>query len=203
MRIWTLIALIGLLSIDSLAQAGSATDDLPALPAPAASANTNPGAGNLPAPPQAHPAATVYSHGYEVRRNIHRYASFATLPLFATEFALGQSLYNDPANDNTRRSLHAAVGTGIIGLAGVNTFTGAWNLWGSRHDTNHRTLRILHGVLMMASDAGFVATAATAPSHGRHGSLTFDSNKVTHRNIALTSIGVGSAGYLLMLFGRH
>jgi hypothetical protein len=55
---------------------------------------------------------------------------------------------------------------------------------------------------MMASDAGFVATAATAPSR-HHGIATFNDDKVTHRNIAIASISIGSAGYLLMLFGHH
>jgi hypothetical protein len=149
-----------------------------------------------------HPAATVYSRGYEVRADIHKYASYATLPLYAAELALGQSLYNDSSNDSGKRGIHAAVGTGIIGLAGVNTFTGLWNMWEARHDSNGRTLRLVHGILMMASNAGFVATAATAPS--RHqGIVTFNDDKVTHRNIAIASISIGTAGYLLMLFGHH
>src|SRR5215471_4573871 len=44
----------------------------------------------IPAPqqPTAHPVATTYSEAYEVRLKIHKYASYATLPLFATETAL-------------------------------------------------------------------------------------------------------------------
>ena len=143
-----------------------------------------------------HPLATTYSNGYEVRLKIHKYASYATLPLFATEFALGQSLYNDPET-GTRKGIHAALGTGIVGLFGVNTVTGVWNLWESRHDENGRKLRILHSVLMLAADGGFVAASATGPNSRRPG---FASDKVTHRNIAVASIGVGTAGYLLMLF---
>jgi hypothetical protein len=48
--------------------------------------------------PAVHPGAITYSDGYLLRAKIHKYASFATLPLFATEVALGQSIYNDPAN---------------------------------------------------------------------------------------------------------
>src|SRR5512147_386210 len=40
--------------------------------------------------------AVEYSDAYRMRAKIHRIASFATLPLFATEGVLGQSLYNDP-----------------------------------------------------------------------------------------------------------
>ena len=154
-----------------------------------------------PAPPQAQPP-TVYTHAYEVRADIHKYASYATLPLYAGEFALGQSLYNDPGN-GTRRSLHGAVGAGIIGLAAVNTVTGAWNLWVSRHDTTGRKLRVTHSVLTLASNAGFVAAWATAPSSHNRGTPAYNSDKVTHRNIAVASIGVGTVGYLIMVFGHH
>ena len=65
-----------------------------------------------------------------------------------------------------------------------------------------RALRLIHGLLMMVSDAGFVATAATGPHHER-GSFTVAANASTHRAIALTSIGVGTVGYLIMLFGNH
>ena len=53
--------------------------------------------------PAAHPTATTYSSGYEVRLKIHKYASIATLPLFATELALGQSLYNNPETGAKKR----------------------------------------------------------------------------------------------------
>src|SRR5581483_6770288 len=117
--------------------------------------------------PSAHPVATTYSNVYDVRLKIHKYASWATVPLFATELALGQSLYNNPET-GAKRTAHGIVGTGIIGLFGVNSVTGVWNLWEGRHDTDGRKMRILHSVLMLAADGGFVATAATGP-HMRHG----------------------------------
>jgi hypothetical protein len=97
------------------------------------------------------------------------------------------------------------IGTGIIGLFGVNTVTGAWNLFGEgRKDPHGRTLRLVHGLLMMAADAGFVATAMNGPSsHSERHALTYESDKVTHRNLAVASISVGTAGYLLMLFGNR
>jgi len=58
-------------------------------------------------------------------------------------------------------------------------------------------------LLMMAADVGFLATTASAPSTGRNGALTFEANRTTHRNLAIASISVGTAGYLLMLFGNH
>jgi hypothetical protein len=148
-----------------------------------------------------HPAAIEHSDAYQTRAKIHKYASFATLPLFAAEVALGQSL--DGSNDS-KKSAHAVVGAGIVGLFGVNTVTGAWNLFGEgRQDTEGRTLRLVHGLLMMAADVGFLATTASAPSTGRNGALTFEANKTTHRNLAIASVSVGTVGYLMMLFGNH
>ena len=151
-----------------------------------------------------HAAAVEHSAAYQKRAKIHKIASYATLPLFAAEVVLGQSLYNSTSLGNGLRSAHIAVGTGIIGLFGVNTITGAWNLFGEgRQDTDGRTLRLVHGLLMMASDAGFVATSATGPHRHHQGTFTFATDPRMHRDIALTSIAVGTAGYLVMFIGSH
>ena len=57
---------------------------------------------------------------------------------------------------------------------------------------------------MMAADAGFVATAMSGPNsrNPRH-APTYETDKVTHRNLGVASISVGTAGYLLMLFGNR
>jgi serine/threonine protein kinase len=96
-------------------------------------------------------------------------------------------------------------GGGIIGLFGVNTVTGAWNMFGEGwQEKEGRTLRLVHGLLMMAADVGFVDTWATGPHSGRlRTALNFENQKTTHRNVAIASISVGSAGYLLMLLGNH
>jgi hypothetical protein len=151
-----------------------------------------------------HAAAIEHSDGYQTRAKIHKYASFATLPLFAAEIALGQSLYNTPTNAGANKGAHAVVGAGIVGLFGVNTVTGAWNLFGEGwRDTDGRTLRLVHGLLMIAADVGFLATWASGPGGGRNGALTFETTKVTHRNMALASVSVATAGYLIMLFGNR
>jgi len=153
-------------------------------------------------PQPLHAAAIEHSDAYQTRAKIHKIASFATLPLFAAELWLGQSIYNTPSE--SQKSAHIVVGTGIIGLFGVNTVTGAWNLFGEGwHDPEGRTLRIAHSLLMMASDAGFVATSMSGPGGRSRTGSTFEADKTTHRTIALTSIGLGTAGYLLMLFGNR
>jgi hypothetical protein len=148
-----------------------------------------------------HAAAIEHSDAYQTRAKIHKYASFATLPLFAAELALGQSL--DGSNDS-KKGAHAVIGAGIVGLFGVNTVTGAWNMFGEgRQEPEGRTLRLVHGLLMMAADVGFLATTASAPSTGARSALTFETSRATHRNIAIASVGVGTAGYLMMLFGNR
>jgi hypothetical protein len=168
--------------------------------------------GDAPPPQQGdaqplHAAAIEHSNGYQTRAKIHKYSSFATLPLFAVEVALGQSLYNNTpgASVGGNGTAHAFIGAGIVGLFGLNTVTGAWNLFGEGwSDKVGRTRRLVHGLLMMAADVGILATTASGPnSHSPRQALTFETSKVTHRNLAIASISVGTAGYLLMLLGNH
>jgi hypothetical protein len=155
--------------------------------------------------PAVHPGAITYSDGYLLRAKIHKYSSFATLPLFATEVALGQSIYNDPANADSRKGAHIAVGTGIIGLFGVNAVTGVWNMVEDRHNPQGRKLRLVHGLLMLTANVGFVATAASGPHGKEHGFSTppSESDKALHRDLAIGSMAIGTVGYTIMLFGHH
>jgi hypothetical protein len=79
-----------------------------------------------------HAAAIEHSDAYQTRAKIHKYSSFATLPLFAVEIALGQSLYNNTpgVKPGGNRTVHAFVGARIVGLFGLNTVAGTWNLFG-------------------------------------------------------------------------
>jgi hypothetical protein len=154
-----------------------------------------------------HAAAIEHSNAYQTRAKIHKYSSFATLPLFAVELALGQSLYNNTPGLHAggNRTAHAFIGAGIVGLFGLNTVTGAWNLFGEGwSDRQGRTRRLVHGLLMMAADVGFLATEQSGPNSGSpRQALTFETDKVTHRNMAIASISVATASYLLMLLGNH
>lgn len=146
------------------------------------------------------PRAIEYSDFYGVRLQIHRVASYATLPLFVGEFALGQSLYNHPPGSSATLTAHQITALGLAGLFGVNTVTGAWNLWESRHDPNDKTRRYIHAALMFISDAGFVASGASAP--GRRRVVNDPAAARTHRTIALTSMGVALVGYGMMLIWK-
>ncbi len=144
--------------------------------------------------------AFEYSDGYRVRAKIHRYASFATLPLFGYEFYLGNKLFNLEGTDSTR-SMHGAVGAAIGGLFAVNTVTGVWNLMEARKDPHMRTRRMIHAVLMLVADAGFAATGALAPDSGdgEGGGFRTPKDPTTHRNVAYFSMGTATIGYLMML----
>ena len=163
-------------------------------------------AGKLAADPQdARPVAIEYSDAHLTRAKIHKYASWATLPLLGTEFWLGQKLYDDPNSvTSDLRGVHGAVGAGLIGFFAVQSVTGMWNLFEARSAPGH-TKRLVHGLIMLAAEGGLVAAAASAPGHGRNDLVNFDANRSTHRAIAVVSIGVGAGGYLFMLLtgGSH
>ena len=145
--------------------------------------------------PVRRPVAYTYSDGYTLRAKIHRYASFLTLPLFGAQTVLGLKL-DDGSTSEAVRASHAAIATTMVGLFAVNSVTGVWNLWEGRKDPAGRTRRFLHGALMLASDAGFVATGLLAPTNDGGG------DRSLHKAVALTSIGLATTGYLIMLFGQ-
>jgi hypothetical protein len=149
--------------------------------------------------------AFVYSDGYRTRAKIHRYASFATLPLFVAEGFVGQSLYSNPTEG--KKSAHLAIATGMGALFAANAVTGVWNMIEARKDPNGHTKRTVHGILMLAATAGFLGTAATAPESefgegGQGGGDGGGSSRSLHRGIAFTSIGLALTSYLIMLFGK-
>lgn len=154
-------------------------------------------------PPARRPVPFEYSDAYKTRAKIHKIASYATLPLFVANYFVGQHLYDNPG-DESMKGAHVGLVTGTAVLFGVNTVTGVWNLWEGRKDPNRGRLRTTHGILMLAAGAGFLATAALAPeSEYEAGAIYQDpsSRRSTHRTVALTSMGVATVSYLLMLFG--
>jgi hypothetical protein len=151
--------------------------------------------GESPSASEPRPVAFEYSDGYYRRLKVHRYASYATLPLFATQVVLGQKLYGSGYSEGTRDA-HRAVAIGTATLFGVNTVTGVMNLWEGRKDPNKSTRRRAHAALMLAADAGFVATGLLAPDSKGGG------DRSAHRTVALASMGVATAAYLIMIIGR-
>jgi hypothetical protein len=130
--------------------------------------------------------AAQHSDLYYTRLAIHRWASYATIPLFVAQYVVGQQLYD---GDDGNKSLHVGLGVSIGVLFGINTLTGGWNLVEGWRDT--RVKQKAHAALMLLSDAGFLATAVTTPEG--------NDNKSTHRALAITSGVTALVSYALMI----
>jgi hypothetical protein len=143
------------------------------------------------------PKAIEYSTAYGTRLAIHRYASYAELPLFATEYVLGQKILDGQRSGNRAssgtRSAHGAVAGALGVLFAVNTVTGVWNMIEARHDPAGRTRRNLHALGMLIADAGFLYTASLA-----EGARESDAGATKHRNAAIASISVATVSTLMM-----
>jgi uncharacterized membrane protein len=141
------------------------------------------------------PTVIEYSDWYGRRLTIHKWASYATLPLFAFQYVAGKQLY-DKSTDapSWAKNGHGIAATGIAVLFTVNTVTGVWNLWDARKDPEGRKSRTAHALLMLAADAGFTATGILAEKAERSAD-----NRRLHRNIAISSMAVATVSYLMML----
>lgn len=141
------------------------------------------------------PEPIEYSDWYERRLTIHKTASYALLPLFAFQYVAGRELYENSldAPEWARRG-HGIAATGVATFFAVNTVTGVWNLWDAREDPEGRKWRTTHAVLMLVADAGFTTTGLLAEKAERS-----PDNRRLHRTIALSSVGVATLSYLMML----
>lgn len=144
--------------------------------------------------------AFEYSEGYKTRAKLHKIASFATLPVFVANYFVGQDLYNNGGGSESESGVHGFLGATTGVLFGMNSVTGVWNLLEARKDPSHKTKRTIHGILMLAADAGFVATGMMTPDDdGTYDS--YSSQRKTHRTVALTSMAIATVAYVIMLFG--
>lgn len=135
-----------------------------------------------------------YSELYGVRADIHRYVSWAMIPLFVGSAVTGFQLRNkgDDAPQWTR-DLHGPLAGATAVMFGINTLTGVWNLIEGRKDPEGRGKRILHGVLFLAAGAGFAYVTAEGDNihstgRGNH----------WHRDVALGSMTVSLVSWSMM-----
>lgn len=155
--------------------------------------------------------AIEVSDAYAIRLKIHQIASYATLPIIAGEAIVGQQLYISE-NNGTRpsdvlRGAHDGIAVALAGLFAVNTVTGAWNWWETRHQEEGRTWRTVHSALMLIADGGFAYTAwlgqGARYSHGGNNGniVTYGTNagRTLHKNWAVGSASVALASYVMML----
>ena len=144
------------------------------------------------------PRAIEYSDAYYTRLRIHHLASYAELPLFATEYVLGERLLREERTGVPSQSLktaHTTVALGLGALFTINTVTGGWNLWESRNDPAGRTRRLFHSVAMLGADAGFALAGASGG-----GAKDSQTGANHHRTIAISSMALATAGTAMMWF---
>ncbi|HEV8411839.1 MAG TPA: hypothetical protein VGQ30_15145 [Gemmatimonadaceae bacterium] len=145
--------------------------------------------------------AIEVSDSYALRLKIHYIASYATIPIFAAQAIVGEQLYNAENKGNPppagMKGAHDAIAVALAGLFGVNTITGAWNWWETRHQEKGRTWRTVHGALMLLADAGFAYTAALG-SNAQFQRNGGNPARDLHRNWAEASAGVALASYIMM-----
>ncbi len=145
--------------------------------------------------PVKRPRAIVYSDWYARRLAIHRVASYTLLPLLAAQYYTGSQLMAKGADAPLWViRTHAPLATTAAVVFGLNTVTGVWNLWDARKDPNGRFSRTAHALLMLASDAGFLAAGSIG-----HKAVQDGATRSLHRTIALSSMGVALVGYAIML----
>lgn len=143
--------------------------------------------------------AVTYSDGYTRRVTIHRALGWAMLPLFAASYVSGDQLLSK-GNEAPEwaETIHPYAAGGTALLFGANAVTGTWNLWEGRKDPNGRTRRIVHSVLFLAASGGFAYAGSLADEAEENG----EKRRLQHRNVALGSMGVSTASWLLMLVGN-
>lgn len=139
--------------------------------------------------------AVTYSDWYYRRVTVHKALSWAMLPLFAASYVSGdQLLQKGREAPDWARNIHPFAAGGTAGLFGANAITGVWNSWDGRKDPNGRKRRLLHGALFLAASGGFAYAGTIADQAENDG----DKRRL-HRNVAIGSMSVSTASWLLML----
>jgi hypothetical protein len=141
--------------------------------------------------------AIEISDWYNRRLTIHRYLSYAVIPIFAVQWAAGERIYKhgNQAPD-WAKTTHRAGATALAGIFTVNTVTGLWNLWDSRKAPEGRALRTFHAVTMLAADAGFTYAGVKL---SKEAETDFDKRR-EHRTVALSSMALTVIGAGAMRF---
>jgi hypothetical protein len=147
------------------------------------------------------PRAVEVSEWYGRRLTIHRYMSYAMVPVFTMQYIAGTKLYDaqlaghGPAPD-WALPVHKVGASTIATIFTVNTVTGVWNLWDSRHTPEHRWLRLSHAAVMLGADAAFAYTGIKLSRQAEND----PDKRAEHRRVALVAIGASTASGLVMKF---
>lgn len=141
--------------------------------------------------------AIEYDDAYYTRLSIHRYTSYAIYPLFVGQFISGREVWIKGQDAPTwAKTGHRAFATVLVGVFGVNTVTGLWNLWDARNDPDGRTLRTVHALTMLAADAAFSYAGSTLAVQAQN-SLA---KRREHMAVTISAMGVTALSGLMMTF---
>jgi hypothetical protein len=136
-----------------------------------------------------------YSDWYERRLTIHRYASWAMLPIFVGQYVTGSTLVAKGTDaPQWVKSTHPILASGVLGLFATNTITGSMNWWEGRADPSGRTWRTAHSVLMLLADAGFVYVGSISAQAKQSGDV-----RTRHRTAAIVSGSLALGSWIMML----
>ena len=141
--------------------------------------------------------AVEYSGFYQARLKLHRLLSYTMIPLFIGSYVTGEQILKNPSNPpKWAKDLHTpfAIATGSVFT--VNTVTGLWNLYDSRHNDVGKVKRTLHSLLFIAATAGFTYAG---PSLARDAKNREDRNHF-HKTVAMASMGVSVVSWGMMVF---
>lgn len=151
--------------------------------------------------------AVSLSDGYYKRLDIHRIASYGTIPLFLLEYAAGQKLLEEGSGAPLwAEKVHKPAAYLVAGLFTLNTVTGLWNLAEANKVESGKNRRWVHAILMLAADAGFIYGASVAPStekiddriaSGTRGGWT------PHKITTVASMGVATVAYAIMYLWKE
>ena len=137
--------------------------------------------------------AVSLSDAYYTRLTIHRYLSYAELPVFAAEWVVGDKLMaRGVPIANWVKPTHVGIAAGLGGLFAINTVTGVWNLYeGWSQFGDRKPLVVAHTALMVGADAGFFIAPLVVNRRN------IDTQK-THRTIAVASMSAATLSTVLM-----
>lgn len=137
------------------------------------------------------------SEWYERRLTLHRRLAYATLPLFAFQYAAGMQIWDKGASaPEWARTGHRVGAAAIAGVFAANVVTGTWNWLDSRDVAEGRVRRTVHGLSMLVASAGFTYAGAVLSQQAE----TDPDKRRLHRTVALTSIGITVTSAAMMKF---
>ena len=181
-------------SSPSIHETAASTDSLPAIVSTADSSVRLTFTAPLDTP-RTRRRAVELSEWYGRRLTIHRYVAYATIPVFALQWAAGDQLYKKSSDaPGWAKTMHRAGATSLAAMFTVNTVTGAWNWWDTRSQSQGRVLRTVHALTMLSADAAFTYAGAKLSNDAETNAV----KRREHRTVALSAMGVTIVSGLAM-----